>query len=141
MQNLIIYRPWWLRGTGSMESRMLKGREPGESPKMCCLGQLAVSCGVDTGGIEEIGSPMTMRSVDARMLPEPLQPLDLDRPRRDNTTLTWKIVQANDNKDLPDEERERELNELFSEAGIAVTFTDMLPTYLAHTFPAACKSS
>lgn len=146
MQKLLIYRPWWFRGHGYDESKLLipPPREDA-APLMCCLGQLAVACGIPTDDLAHHATPDDVREPDdvekwPKPLLKPVISCPVDRPRMINTNLTRELMRLNDDISLTDEEREGLLIRGLAAAGVDVEFTDVLPDYLKEAFPNSCKS-
>lgn len=104
-----VNRPLWMHGEGEGALRCEEGDH-----KMCCLGFLALACGYDEEDITGISYLAAKgRGDDERVeLPFPA-------PWLGDGSI---IANVNDNKDMTDSERERQLTEMFAAGGIAVKF-------------------
>lgn len=117
MKNLTIYRDSWARGTGAIESRLLR-----ENGQMCCLGFLALACGYSREYIEGVSTPASL----LRDVP------DLDNLWPDGTLTTAshstptinQMMRTNDAREMPAPLRELLLRKLFADIGYAVEFVD-----------------
>lgn len=112
-----VSRKTWLRGEGSSNSYLLR---PSDG-KMCCLGFLALSCGLTPAEIEGHSDLFVLER--ANKLPASLV-IPADNPDDEplNSDVCWDIMAVNDATERKN--REERLAELFAQAGIQVTFTD-----------------
>lgn len=122
-----VERSRWFRGKGSTASALMV-----DGDRMCCLGFLAMRCGLKAheitgeGDLGTLGEdlPGRMREL-SQQLPSliSISRSDDDENLLVKTTNTHDlIVTVNDDQNIDDETRERELTRLFSTAGITVEF-------------------
>ncbi len=107
-----VDRATWLRGEGCDASSLLRTGDG----KMCCLGFLALACGVPSDAIENVASPSAMITEFREQLPAPIQDPSADAP-------VMRLMSVNDDEETTDVIRERLLTKVFSEIGIQVAFT------------------
>lgn len=116
MRKLTIDRSRWLRGEGSDISFLRRERDG----KMCCLGFLALQCGMTVAKITGVANPSDV--LDERW------PLTIigqdDHCIVENTNLTNNMIEMNDAEWLAEEEREESLKKLFAVVGIELEFVD-----------------
>lgn len=82
----------------------------------CCLGLLGKACGVSDQDMRNFGYPATDENPEHRKYP-----LGLNDP-----SITRPIAAVNDNPDIPQDKRERELKRMFADEGVKVTFRGKL---------------
>jgi hypothetical protein len=134
---LEIYRPWWFRGNGPDDSKLLLDDPNLSCPMMCCLGQLSIKCGIDTADIAGVAEPHEMEMVKWKSLPERVNPVEsriTDGGYKENDRVR-EIIATNDAIMPSEEDREALLISKFGALGIDVKFTDELPDYLSAAFP------
>lgn len=104
MKKFIIDRRTWLRGEGP-SCLLRKGDK-----KMCCLGSIALQCGLSEEDILEKEAPKSLfRQAGQNELFSKL----LNQEMRDNTLLCFDIMEINDNSFADDAEREEVLRDKF----------------------------
>ncbi len=115
IESFEIDRATWLHGEGGYKSTLLRG-----DGKMCCLGFLALACGVPE---EQAKRTRTLLG----LIPEvrSFLPSLFAHPQMEgrHMYLTNDLMNANDVMGLPDDVREERIADKFKEAGIKVTFT------------------
>jgi hypothetical protein len=104
-----VYRERWFRGKGWSQSQLLRG-----DGTMCCLGFYAKSCGATDDHILGKAAP----SMSQGFWPDWMYRFPARVP------VVNEMMAINDGRSLPDEERERQLTELFAAQGITVEFKD-----------------
>lgn len=123
MEKLIIEEDKWLRGEGSMASRLLR---PADG-KMCCLGFLALQCGYTEEQISDYSAPKSI-VYDYGGKPkgsfEKLVSINTDNHHRSVqcTNICERLMEANDDQSLSNIGRKCRISELFKEINIEVEF-------------------
>lgn len=112
---LVIDRQKWLRGEGSSNSYLLRGKDR----KMCCLGFLALQCGYTQDEIIHKESPSSVGGLVTKF---PSGLVCLKRGITSNSIQCHRLMTCNDDELLSDEEREGQLIDLFHEIGIDIEF-------------------
>lgn len=112
LKQLVIDRKIWLRGEGSLKSKLIRESDG----KQCCVGIYLLSCGVEAKSIINRGAPKDC------ILPTEAQWVN----RFSHSQLTHKLYDVNDNKAMSEETRERKIAATFLECGVEVTFVDGL---------------
>jgi hypothetical protein len=131
IKEFTVNRKKWLRGEGSDKSYLM---DP-ISGKMCCLGFYAKQSGLSKKDIESMPSPGSVIQLlngdevytNAEVICRPAKPIKW------NTKLIWRgqkcnsktcdaLMDANDDEDITDEVREKNLTSLFKKIGITVKF-------------------
>jgi len=110
---LIIKRKRWLRG--QPDNSALRNADG----KQCCLGFLARACGASTKDVLNFPDPGVTKGID---WPKGIAPKGHGYDGHGNTALVGRIISTNDSRGLLPKARERQLKELFAEAGIKVVF-------------------
>jgi len=119
---LTIDRSKWHRGRGGVMSYLLSHYDG----KMCCLGFLALACGVPKDMIRGIRSPLGLANRSGS-LPEPMQFLVNEArysPTTGHTTAALFLVGTNDDCGITDEQREAALSTCFRANGIEPEFVN-----------------
>jgi hypothetical protein len=118
----IIDRTKWLRGEGSGASKLLR---PSDG-KMCCLGMVALQCGLDMRQIMDRGEPKSCSLVDPKS--EALWPswMGIDKVAvgdgyDDNHPVAAAMI-CNDSRQIEDHDREAQLSAIFAQHGDELTF-------------------
>ena len=120
MLNVTVDRRTWIRGR-SGESMLLS-----DDGRQCCMGFASLAGGLSK---EEIHRKLTVGGAVAHIRSrhgigtESVCPTDLQR-FVDSQTISSEVYDANDNADINDADREKQLTTLGLEAGIAFTFTN-----------------
>lgn len=117
---LVIDRAKWLRG--EKDAGLLLRESDG---KMCCLGFLALACGLEEDQIVEVGEPHETRSP---LLPKWL--CSAYDEHEDDGELVTKYIDSSDAVELmkindtvgDDAPREREIASVFAKHGVEVEF-------------------
>ena len=112
----IIDRSKWLRGEGADPSRLLRV----DDGKMCCLGQVAVQCGIHPEDLEDKPAPSDLNRTELFRLPEWL----LSSGKSFDSNDCTEAMRINDQRAITDEERERRLIALFAKHNTELQFTD-----------------
>lgn len=128
MIKLIIEREFWLRGEGSLDSRLLR---PSDG-KMCCLGYYGKLCGLTTDQIKDIESPQTIEptqvddgfSVKAVWVNPKQQGewLFMDDNASIPSVDCENLMVNNDDEDITDTVREQLISKTFAKHDIEVQF-------------------
>lgn len=142
MKEFTIDRSKWDRGKIFEDSRIDAGIDESTyllhpyDGAMCCLGFYLKSCGVpavylrDQRGPKNAARPMLSRG---RRIPMQMRWLLEDAglfPTSsvvDDSELAQKLMNVNDNEDLPSREREKKIAALFAKQGIKVKFVGRSP--------------
>lgn len=115
---LIIDRRLWARGgRNSRHSKLLVGG------KLCCLGFHALACGLRKDEIEDMGTPRSAIVQHKLDIPEGMRFLfgdSIDHPPHSAAART--LMEINDDEQITDDEREKQLTTVFTQYGWAVTF-------------------
>jgi len=120
IRTLTIVREEWHRGGYTPERGESRLLNPANGLK-CCLGFLALRCGYAPEEIRSALSPSDVRNPN--LFPRAFVADSIDR-RNDDSELTNRLVDANDNENIRGAARERRIAKLFAEAGITVRFVD-----------------
>lgn len=112
MERLVIDRSKWLRGEGSMESRLYRSSDG----KMCCIGFLALARGCTLADIAD------RSAVESRRLE--VKPRRLSNFPIDQFAPLPVAYDVNDAADINDDTREEKLTTIFAEMGYEVEFVD-----------------
>ena len=112
---VIVDRTKWLRGEGDIHSKLLT-----IDNKMCCLGFAAISAGISRDMITGRTSPAVVAKFFSKEFP--LKMLVYDTPIPSNNPICKALMCANDNENILDEEREKEIIKLGKEVGIEFEF-------------------
>ena len=118
MKQIIIDRNTWIRGEGSGLSYLLRKMDN----HRCCLGFLSQQCGIPDKQL--LGSPSVESALCKEfgvVLPDELAFL---MDRGNNSSLAYKLMKLNDNHDISNEDRERQLTEEFAKQGFELVFTN-----------------
>lgn len=107
-----VYRGTWSRGVGEGTSLL------SEDGRRCCLGHLARDLGVPDADVRLRAFVPRVRFIGERRVDSPAAELYL------RIAKGAAFVSVNDNPDIPDEEREALLTEMFADAGADVAFVD-----------------
>jgi hypothetical protein len=113
---LVIDRSKWLRGEGAEDSYLFR---PSDG-KMCCLGFYGSACKLNTEQMAARGTPYNVSEPDktwtasAHWL--------FNSAFSDASSTCFRLMEANDNEELPAEEREEDIIRLFAEHGVEVEF-------------------
>jgi hypothetical protein len=113
---LTIDRNTWLRGEGSVVSRLLRK----DDGKKCCLGFYMNACGVSDSEIEEVRLPSDLDDIpnEAAWLVEKSNIKNLNVP----SPIAFDLMQYNDASSQFG--REEEITKIFKEAGVEVEFVN-----------------
>lgn len=122
--NLIIDRAKWLRGEGGNLSRLLR---PADG-KMCCLGFLGLQCGYTPDQMLDQGEPNEMfEKVDREACAEfnrwPKWLIAVDEYGPANDRAVTELIATNDDRVMPESDREAQIAAIFAKHGVTVTFT------------------
>jgi hypothetical protein len=119
---LVIDRSKWLRGEGANPSALLRS----EDGKMCCLGFYGLACGAKPRDIRDVSAPADLAG---RVFPGWLTRVDSDDGCDSiaNSPDAAMLMNINDEIHMSDNQRERELSEIFARHGIDVEFVDGAP--------------
>lgn len=119
--SFIISRALWLHGEGHRESLLLRGRDN----KQCCLGIYLEHCGVAKEKLLHITEPSGLFQKIGNEYPDQAKWL-LKKGQEVvvNSNVTYDLALVNDSSLYEEEEREKEITQLFFEHAIDVTFTD-----------------
>ena len=113
---LIIDRQTWLRGEGSEDSFLLRGKDD----KMCCLGFLACEVGVPREHMLHSEGPVQIQLDESReLMPEFLF---FSENCTLNSSACDQLIEFNDDPELEADEREVLLKGIFAVHGIEVEF-------------------
>jgi hypothetical protein len=128
---LTIQRSKWYRGQDSTESRLLR-----PDGRMCCLGFYAKALGATDDQIESLHTPAMCLS-NPNILPNPftwgnggewLLFLPPNAPKtirnHQNSKTCSALMNLNDDREINDETREKEVKEIFAKNGVEVEFVD-----------------
>jgi hypothetical protein len=114
IKTLIISRKKWSRRTKEdcgAETMLLD-----LSGKMCCLGFALRECGVPKNDIFMAGDPAALKI----KVPD-FSERSISMDEIINSTLSDSAILINDNPLIPDEDKEKQLIEIFGESGIKLT--------------------
>lgn len=117
MINVTVRRSRWLRGEGSTYSSLYRS----EDGRMCCLGFACEALGYQVEDIRDISSP---NELDTPTIWEGLEALERFNGDYVCGPVTRQLMEYNDDKLLPDSEREAKIAALGSKIGIKFTFED-----------------
>jgi len=106
-----IDRRKWYRGKGDAESKLLRG----EDGKMCCLGQVALQCGIPSWEILNVLAPGGISQKYIGKLPDWIAGVITP----DSAVPAMRI---NDSENLGDKRREVRLKATFKRNGDTITF-------------------
>ncbi len=109
-----IDRRKWLRGEGSEDSKLLRKSDG----LMCCLGQVALQCGIPISCIRERGAPDDVRYSQKRKFPDWI----LDGNIAELNCDVGITMDTNDSIATTDAQKEAELKRLFKANGDTITF-------------------
>jgi hypothetical protein len=110
---LVIDRVKWLRGEGTMASRLLRSQDK----KMCCIGFLCRAYGVLDGALEDVRSSQDLLTFD---LPAWLK--DNDFIGAGKYSDLFEAYSANDDKGWNESMREERIITLFIKHDVEVEF-------------------
>lgn len=117
---LTIKRKEWLHGEGSSKSYLLRPNDE----KKCCLGILAIACGISPAALRGRRAPAEL--LDLPPMPEYYQwTVNLAEVR--STTAADEAMRVNDMIGVTiesEQEREQLITQIFREHGIDVQFED-----------------
>ena len=113
---LVIDRGRWLRGEGPKDSFLKRQRDG----KMCCLGFEALRRGYTEEDIMGASGPWADIVGWEGLLEKNLGRLTTPFP----TQTCQQMMLVNDDRYLPEEQREQQLKELFLKVGVQVEFVD-----------------
>lgn len=122
VKEFVIDRSRWDRGTGA--GSLLRDSL---HRQQCCIGHYLTACGVPDDALLDNGQPEDVGDE----LPEGTTWLIRASHSGEgwsDTTATGKLIEANDDGKLEDEERERRVARVFEQHGIRVTFVDASPS-------------
>ncbi len=122
-----INRDKWDRG----KSPSFEGNYLLQNGKSCVLGHYMLACGVSEATLEYMADPteallaaayeaLDIEDSDLELIVEPNYMDD----GFSNTTFVSEAIEINDNKSMPDAEREAELIQLFKDFGVELEFTN-----------------
>lgn len=123
---LTIDRSKWLRGEGSDESYLLRESDG----KMCCVGFFAIACGVSPDeirgkkGIDMNHHKILDDCVSFSCLPNPPAKMGRNKYRAVPVQVLIDLYNFNDFKDVPEGQREMNIQDSFKTIGVEVTFVD-----------------
>lgn len=111
---LMIDRCRWLRGEGMDASYLLRENDL----KMCCIGFYAVATGISDKELLGRKNPSEVKSW------HPSQKWLTEYPNSsDEELVDWdKLIKANDNVSLPEDQREVLIKEIFAKHSVQVEF-------------------
>jgi hypothetical protein len=112
---LTIDRNTWLRGEGSVASRLLRK----DDGKKCCLGFYMNACGVSDSKIEDVRLPSDLDDIPneaAWLVEKEIKNLNIP------SLMAYDLMQCNDESLQGD--REEEITKIFKEAGVEVEFVN-----------------
>lgn len=116
---LIIDRSKWFRGNGSGKSKLLT-----EDGQMCCLGFMAIQCGIPKEKVENVQAPNTV--ADTKDVPNTFWQTLLGEESKwrniENSATCYALMSVNDCENITEEEREIQLTELFGDIGVTPKF-------------------
>ncbi len=112
-----IDRSKWIRGEGWHNTCLYRPKDD----KLCCLGFFSLACGLTK---EDIANKKAPRDIEDKLHLYPDWALEVDL--YDQGTFLNYIIDVNDelSKYISEEDREKELTNLFSNLGIEVEFID-----------------
>lgn len=118
----IIERSKWLRGEGMDDSALMRARDG----KCCCLGLIALQCGIEAEEIKGVQSPSGVHHDLWDKFPEPFRPEKrfLDSPLAGDMMPVNDKEFEEDESEYSDAQREAELTRLASGHGIELEFVD-----------------
>jgi len=136
VKKFTVKRDQWLRGSTDSSGDPADSKLLNHAGQMCCLGFLGKACGYSEFSLQDQGDPAETvgEYVDRLYRAEadlwPVTILNAERYEVDmrlvsHTAMTpvcQTIIDVNDSAELTDEERERQLTELFKQAQIEVVF-------------------
>lgn len=116
VKEFVVERSIWYRGNHEESSLFTS------DGKYCALGFYLKACGIEDEEMLDVSSPHFTRhkSLPSWLVGEYL--VDCDSFPNKPSALSEKAVDINDDDTKSDEEREKELTELFAEQGIKVIF-------------------
>lgn len=129
---LTIDRSRWLRGEGSVVSRLLR---PADG-KMCCLGFYGLAMGANPDALLDVTAPQVARDL------APFAALI----EHDERAACWPTVTCgnlmcdNDDEHTTAEDREARLTKYFAEIGVEVEFVDAVLAERSDATPAGDPS-
>jgi hypothetical protein len=109
-----IDRSRWTTGSLCM---MRRGQ-----PCFCIVGHIAHACGIGDGSLRSRSSLSRLPKELWEKLPEPLRPLGDTAADGEPSRLECKLINLNDESQLPTDEIEAEMQRLALEAGIELEF-------------------
>jgi len=126
MKKLTIQRSKWLRGEGPGQSYLIRRTDQ----KMCCLGFFGLACGLNPERMTDVGSPIgiplmlkeTYSKVWSSKVPE--AKFLFSAGGGGHSESANDLMNVNDNNNLTESDREREITAIFAKNGIEVVFTD-----------------
>lgn len=108
-----VDRATWYRGKGNVKSSLLT-----DSGERCCLGFFAKACGLSDDVTLGVGMPANIRVT----LPKEMTWLRHSNYANFSSDLACDIASTNDCQNIDDEQREKELTELFKKANHEIVF-------------------
>lgn len=112
---LVIDRPSWLRGESDFRSKLLRS----EDNKKCCLGFYSLACGLPEEAIRDRGTVTNACFGGSYPVPEEMQFLVHGRI---SSEVGGQLMRINDNSNISDDEREKQLTSIFASHGVEVEF-------------------
>lgn len=116
----VIQRSTWYRGQNALDSYLLIPK----TGMMCCLGSIALQCGMTAQQISRQRSPGALAQNGVQ--PAAFAPLQTKGvcAESSNTRIANQMTETNDNPDITDATREAELTRLAATIGWDLTFVD-----------------
>jgi hypothetical protein len=131
VKEMTVERSRWVRGTGSniedAEVYMYQDEWPGlEGPCGCIFGFYAEACGADIKEVDGVMSPYHKPHLFPAWVTIKMGGDDEKYEYHNNSFLTQRIMEANDSRDLTDEDREAQIKQLFLESPskVVINFVD-----------------
>lgn len=110
---LAINRNRWIRGEGGRVSYLYRSSDK----KMCCLGFYCLAIGIKIDQMRDIRSPYELARSSRRAAE--IVPLWLSERFSEDTQA---LIEANDDEELPDAEKEILIKDIFAQHGVKVEF-------------------
>lgn len=115
-----ISRQRWLRGEGFESSRLFRESDG----KMCCLGMVALAEGCTVDNILEKSAPNSLNVKLPKLVSEKAFPPLPGAPKYENNWTCMAMMEINDDREISDKEREKELIKLGAGIGYELEFVD-----------------
>lgn len=114
---LVIDRSKWLRGEGSKSSFLLRFGDQ----KMCCLGFYLKACGLEDADILQTAAPHNLGVLNKS--PDwLLKPAKSSMSYPQPSTDCGKLMEINDQSDIADDAKEKEIKAVFAKHDVEVEF-------------------